>query len=227
MCIRDSSLSASADWYTRIGNTRANICVEGFYTDLSDVFALRELGETDAMGNAVLERYNGSGARVVGASLEGKLVFPIHMQLQAGLTWQRSRYKEPEVWSSNPDVPSVKKMFRTPDIYGYLTLDYDITKRLCAIVTGTLTGPMLVQHLEGSGTPVDVAVTTPTFFDMGVKLSYTWTVMNRVKMEASAGVANIFNSYQKDFDTGYLRDSGYIYGPAMPRSLTASLSISI
>ena len=221
------SLSASADWYTRIGNTRANICVEGFYTDLSDVFALRELGETDAMGNAVLERYNGSGARVVGASLEGKLVFPIHMQLQAGLTWQRSRYKEPEVWSSNPDVPSVKKMFRTPDIYGYLTLDYDITKHLCAIVTGTLTGPMLVQHLEGSGTPVDVAVTTPTFFDMGVKLSYTWTVMNRVKMEASAGVANIFNSYQKDFDTGYLRDSGYIYGPAMPRSLTASLSISI
>lgn len=221
------SVSASADWYTQIGGTQANVCFEGFYTDLSDVFALRELGESDAMGNAVLERYNGSGARVYGASLEGKLVFPIHMQLQAGVTWQRSRYKQPEEWSANPDVPAVKKMFRTPDVYGYLTLDYDITKRLCAIITGTLTGPMLVQHLEGSGTPVDEAVTTPTYFDMSVKLSYSWNVFKKLKIEASAGVANIFNSYQKDFDTGYLRDSGYIYGPAMPRSLTASVALSI
>ena len=221
------SLSASADWYTRIGNTQANVCIEGFFTDLSDVFALRELPDPDKLGNAVLERYNGSGARVLGASLEGKLAFPFHMQMQAGVTWQRSRYKEPEVWSSNPDVPAVKKMFRTPDLYGYLTLDYDITRRLCAIVTGTLTGPMTVQHLEGSGTPIDKAVKTPTYFDASIKLQYSWTLFDRLKVEASAGVSNVFNSYQTDFDTGYLRDSGYIYGPAMPRSLTASVSLSI
>ena len=40
-------------------------------------------------------------------------------------------------------------------------------------------------------------------------------------------MTNIFNSYQKDFDTGYLRDSGYIYGPSMPRSLNVGLTFSL
>ena len=30
---------------------------------------------------------------------------------------------------------------------------------------------------------------------------------------------NIFNAYQKDFDRGADRDSGYIYGPSLPRRL--------
>lgn len=38
---------------------------------------------------------------------------------------------------------------------------------------------------------------------------------------------NIFNSYQKDFDQGPDRDSGYIYGPALPRSVTVGVKVSI
>jgi len=38
---------------------------------------------------------------------------------------------------------------------------------------------------------------------------------------------NIFNSYQRDFDQGYLRDSGYIYGPMTPRSLMASVKLHL
>lgn len=221
------SVSISSDLYGHIAGVQTNLLVEAFYTDLSDVFALRELGQADAAGNAVLERYNAGGARVLGATLEGKLIFPFRLQLQAGLTWQNSRYKQPEFWSDNPNVAPVRRMFRTPDVYGYLTADYDITRRLCLTATGTLTGPMLVQHLVGSGTDVDRAVTTPTFFDLGLKISYTWRLFDRVDLRASAGIHNIFNSYQRDFDSGALRDSGYIYGPALPRSLSASLSISI
>ena len=42
-----------------------------------------------------------------------------------------------------------------------------------------------------------------------------------------AGLQNIFNSYQNDFDKGALRDSGYIYGPSRPRTLHVGLSIHI
>lgn len=38
-----------------------------------------------------------------------------------------------------------------------------------------------------------------------------------MNLEISAGVSNIFNSYQSDFDKGPKRDSGYIYGPSLPR----------
>lgn len=221
------SVSASADLYHRFGNVQTNLLVEGFYTDLRDVFALRQLDVTDAAGNTILERYNGSGATVMGLNVEAKAFFSSHFDVQAGVTLQRSRYKEPEVWSDNPDVPAEKRMFRTPDVYGYLTANWEICKPLRATVTGTYTGPMTVQHMAGSGTPVDMAVRTPSFFDASVKLTYCLKLFNRVDIDINAGVSNIFNSYQNDFDLGPTRDSGYIYGPALPRCITAGVSISI
>ncbi len=221
------SFSLSADMYHRFGNVQTNFLVEGFYTDLRDVFALRQLDGLDANGNAVLERYNGSGATVFGLNLEAKAFFSSHFDIQGGVTLQRSRYKKPEVWSDNPDVPAVKKMFRTPNVYGYFTANWDITRSLKATLTGTATGPMLVQHLVGSGTDVDMAVTTQTFFDASAKFTYTFRLFSRVNLDLSAGISNIFNSYQRDFDTGHLRDSGYIYGPSMPRSVNVGLSIEL
>lgn len=221
------SVSLSADLYHRFGNVQTNLLVEGFFTDLRDVFALRQLDGTDAMGNAVLERYNGSGARVMGINLEAKAFFSSHFDMQGGVTIQSSRYKKPELWSDNPDVPAVKKMFRTPDVYGYLTANWEITHHLSATLNATGTGPMTVQHMEGSGTDVDLAVRTQSFFDASVKLAYTFRLFNRVNLEVSAGVSNIFNSYQNDFDLGPARDSGYIYGPALPRCVNAGVSISL
>lgn len=221
------SVSASADLYHTFGNVQTNLMVEGFFTDLRNVFALRQLSESDAQGNAVLERYNGSGARVFGLNIEAKAYFYSHFDIQAGVTFQSSRYKKPEVWSDNPDVPAEKRLFRTPDIYGYLTANWEIIPKFRAILTGTLTGPMTVQHLVGSGTDVDLAVRTETFFDASFRLSYRINIFKKVDMEITAGISNIFNSYQRDFDSGPLRDSGYIYGPALPRSLTCGVSLSI
>jgi outer membrane receptor for ferrienterochelin and colicins len=38
---------------------------------------------------------------------------------------------------------------------------------------------------------------------------------------------NLFNSLQKDFDTGADRDSGYMYGPMMPRSIYFGVKLSL
>lgn len=221
------SVSLSADLYHRFGSVQTNLLVEGFFTDLRDVFALRQLDSPDANGNAVLERYNGSGARVMGINIEAKAFFSSHFDIQGGVTLQRSRYKEPEQWSDNPEVPAVKKMFRTPDIYGYFTANWEITHSLRATFTGTGTGPMLVQHMEGSGTDVDMAVTTQSFFDASAKLTYSFRLFNRANLDVSAGVSNIFNSYQNDFDTGRLRDSGYVYGPSLPRCVNVGFIFNI
>ena len=221
------SVSLSADLYHRFGNVQTNLLVEGFFTDLRDVFALRQLDEADEAGNAVLERYNGSGARVMGLNIEAKAFFSSHFDMQGGITLQRSRYKQPEQWSDNPEVPAEKKMFRTPDIYGYFTANWEITHSLKASLTGTGTGPMLVQHLAGSGTDVDLAVRTESFFDASLKFTYTFRLYNRVNLDVSAGVSNIFNSYQNDFDRGPLRDSGYMYGPMLPRCINFGVSLGI
>lgn len=221
-----NSFSFSADWYPTVGKIQTNIMLELFCTQLKDVFTIRMLEEFDNKGNQVQERYNGSGATVYGANIEGKAVFSQSLMLQGGLTWQKSRYKEPEQWSENPEVAPEKKMFRTPDIYGYFTMQYTPDKKFTASLTGTYSGKMLVQHMESSGTETDIAVTTPSFFDMNLKLAKDFSLFQGVTLQANCGIMNIFNSFQDDFDKGVDRDSGYMYGPVMPRSIYAGIKLS-
>lgn len=222
---KSQSLSSSVDFYHRFGNgIQLNFLVEGFYTDLSDVFILEDIGK-DEQGNLIKERRNGSGAQVMGLTLEGKTVLTSWLSLQAGATLQRSRYKEAEKWSEDENVPAEKKMFRTPDIYGYFTSTLTPIKRFTASLSGTYTGCMLVQHLAGY-IPSDRAVRTPDFFDLNIKLAYQIPVYKEMNLEISAGVQNIFNAYQSDFDQGKNRDASYIYGPATPRSYFAGAKIS-
>lgn len=222
---KSQSLSTSVDFYHRFKNgIQVNFLVEGFYTSLNDVFVLEEIGK-DEQGNIIKERRNGSGAKVMGLTLEGKSVLSSWLSLQVGATFQRSRYNEPEKWSEDENVPTEKKMFRTPNTYGYFTATLTPLKHFTASLSGTYTGSMLVQHLAGY-IPMDKAVKTPDFFDMNIKLAYDFHIYKDINLEVNAGVQNIFEAYQSDFDQGPNRDSAYIYGPATPRSYFAGIKIS-
>lgn len=211
---KSQSLSVSADMYRSWGSWQGNLLVEGFFTDLEDVFALRELGFNDE-GILMKERHNESGARVFGGNLEGKVAWKNQFQLQAGLTVQRSRYKEARSWTD--DVEATREMFRTPDLYGYMTASYNPVKRLTLALTGTYTGSMLVEHHAGM-TDHNATVRTPDFWDMGLKAAYDFRLYKSFSLQLNAGVQNILNSFQRDFDSGADRDSGYMYGPALPRT---------
>ena len=211
---KSQSLSVSADMYRSWGSWQGNLLVEGFFTDLEDVFALRELGFNDE-GILMKERHNESGARVFGGNLEGKVAWKNQFQLQAGLTVQRSRYKEARSWTD--DVEATREMFRTPDLYGYMTASYNPVKQLTLALTGTYTGSMLVEHHAGM-TDHNATVRTPDFWDMGLKAAYDFRLYKSFSLQLNAGVQNILNSFQRDFDSGADRDSGYMYGPALPRT---------
>lgn len=61
---------------------------------------------------------------------------------------------------------------------------------------------------------------------MNWKVAYNIPIYKSINMELNAGVQNIFNAYQKDFDKGPERASSYIYGPALPRSYFAGAKMS-
>lgn len=229
---KSQSFSASADMYHRFGAFQTNLLVEGFYTRLTDVFVL---GEPYDRGDGILvkPRSNGPGAKVMGITLEGKLAYLSLLQIQAGLTLQRSRYDEAHKW--HDDAPAERKIFRTPDTYGYFTATYTPIKPLSIALSGTYTGNMLVQRMDITAENAAMgdmperkaeAILTPKFFDLGVKIAYDFKLYKTVDLQLSGGVQNIFESYQKDFDRGANRDSGYIYGPALPRSFFAGVKIS-
>lgn len=221
-----NSFSVSADLYHKFGNVQVNFLVEGFYTDLNNVFALRQLGITDAQGNIVQERYNAYGAKVLGINLEGKAMFTKWFSLQAGLTLQQSKYDEAIAWNEEVPEQKYRKMMRAPNTYGYFTATFTPVKRFNASLTGNYTGKMLIGHNAGSGVEKPEAVTTPDFFALNAKLSYDIPVYKYLTLQVNAGVQNITNAYQKDFDKGWNRDSDYIYGPSLPRSYFVGMKLT-
>lgn len=223
---RSNSFSVSADLYHKFGNVQTNLLIEGFYTDLNNVFALRQLDQPDAQGNTVQERYNAYGAKVLGLNIEGKAMFTRWFSLQAGLTLQQSHYDEAIAWNDEVPEQKYKKMMRTPNTYGYFTASFTPVKRFTASVTGNYTGSMLVGHSAGSGVEKPVAVNTPKFMEVNMKLSYDFPIYKYLTLQVNGGIQNITNAYQKDFDKGWNRDSNYIYGPSLPRSYYVGVKIS-
>lgn len=223
---RSNSFSVSADLYHRFGNVQTNLLIEGFYTDLNNVFALRQLSQPDAQGNTVQERYNAYGAKVLGLNIEGKATFTRWFSLQAGVTLQQSHYNEAIAWNDEVPEQKFKKMMRTPNIYGYFTASFTPIKRLTASVTGNYTGSMLVGHAAGSGVDEPVAVNTPNFMEVNMKFAYDFPIYKYINLQVNGGIQNITNAYQKDFDKGWNRDSGYIYGPSLPRSYFVGVKVS-
>lgn len=223
---RSNSFSVSADLYHRFGNVQTNLLIEGFYTDLNNVFALRQLSQPDAQGNTVQERYNAYGAKVLGLNIEGKATFTRWFSLQAGVTLQQSHYNEAIAWNDEVPEQKFKKMMRTPNIYGYFTASFTPIKRLTASVTGNYTGSMLVGHAAGSGVDEPVAVNTPNFMEVNMKLAYDFPIYKYINLQVNGGIQNITNAYQKDFDKGWNRDSGYIYGSSLPRSYFVGVKVS-
>ena len=210
---KSQSISLSADIYRSWGDWQGNLLVEGFFTDLDDVFALKEIGFED--GILIKERHNESGARVFGGNLEGKVAWKNIFQMQLGVTAQNSRYKESRAWAD--DVESTRRMFRTPDFHGYFTASYNPLKQMTLSLTGTYTGSMLIEHHAGM-IDRNVTVETPSFWDMGFKAVYDFKVYDSFTLQLNGGVQNILNSFQNDFDSGADRDSGYMYGPTLPRT---------
>lgn len=223
---RSNSFSISADIYHKFGNVQTNLLVEGFYTDLDNVFALRQLDRPDAQGNTVQERYNAYGAKVFGLNIEGKAMFTRWFSLQAGFTIQKSLYDEAIAWNDEVPEQKYKKMMRSPNRYGYFTATFTPIKRFTASITGNYTGSMLIGHAAGSGVEEPKAVDTPDFMELNMKLAYDIPVSKYLTLQVNGGIQNIANSYQKDFDKGWNRDSNYIYGPSLPRSYYVGVKIN-
>ena len=225
------SISGSVDLYHNFGRLQTNLLLEGFYTMLDDVFILEKTGESlgvDAEGNPITVinkvRRNAAGATVGGLTAELKLGIRDIFEIQMGYTFQKSRYREPEKWSE--ELEGQTRMFRTPDHYGYLSSNFNIYKGLKASLFGTFTGPMLVQHNAGM-LPNDTETITESFFDVGTKFSYTFSISSNISLEINAGVKNIFDEYQKDLDFGVVKDASYLYGPALPRTYFVGVKISM
>ena len=147
------------------------------------------------------------------------------MQIEAGFTLQTSLYSDPVEHIEGEELK--REFLRTPNRYGYFSYSFTPGEHFNVSVTGVYTGPMQMVHFAGAPEQsFDAYVTSPDFFDLTLKAGYTFRFeLVNSGLELFAGIKNITNAYQDDFDTGKNRDSGFIYGPSAPRTYFLGLRI--
>ncbi|MDX1283890.1 MAG: TonB-dependent receptor, partial [Draconibacterium sp.] len=201
---RSQSFSTSLNWDKPTEKHIYGFTVEGFYTLLKDAFVLEEL-RTDAGGNSIMEKRNGGKSNVYGATLEARTNYNRKIQIEGGLTVQKSLYDEEIAWSE--ELPGIKEYLRTPEVYGYYTLSWTPNSKFSASLSGVYTGTMLVPHYGLPGDPgtaeQDILFESPDFVETNIKLSYI-IGLSRIdsSIELFGGISNLFNHYQDDFDSG-------------------------
>lgn len=218
---------------------QTELVLEGFYTQLQNPFT-NEYSAPDENGIVKYLRMNAeSGAQVYGTNLESNLAFSNSLLIQAGFTYQQSRYDEAQAWGEKEGQVS-KDFLRTPNAYGFLSAEYEIFKNLKASLSGTYTGSMLVPHFgldPDTDIPEEIAAieagdviagerleVSEDFYNIGLQFIYGLKIKN-YHVGFKLGMSNIFNQTQHSHDRGIYRDAGYIYGPCQARSLNFGLSL--
>jgi outer membrane receptor for ferrienterochelin and colicins len=221
---RSKSLSASVNYDRASEQYVFGFTFEGFYTHLKDAFYQDPTGDSDSYGDIFVKR-NGAGARVKGLTMEFRANFMQKVQLESGLTLQQSLYDEAVEYSEN--LPLKKEFLRSPDYYGYATISYNPNPKLSFAANLVHTGAMSLIHLAGApGQLEDEFLESPVFNAIGIKSTYIQFVKKSgIKIEYSVGVKNLTNDFQQEFDSSKNRDSNFIYGPSLPRTIYFGLTL--
>lgn len=214
---RSNSFSGSVNYDRPTEKFILGFTLEGFYTKLKDVFFLQPIG-SDEFGDR-FEKRNGQGAAVNGGTLELRGNYNRQLQLEAGITIQQSLYDK--AVENIQGLEPMREFLRSPNEYGYLTLSFTPNTKFNASVSSVYTGKMHLAHFAGAPEQtVDEYKTSPSFTELNAKVSYTFHLPSVDSgLEIFGGVKNLTNAYQSDFDSGKNRDSNYVYGPGMPRSV--------
>ena len=220
---RSQSVSGSVNLDHAEEHWVAGLTAEGFYTRLSNAFYLEPAGE-DQFGQRFVKR-NGSGSRVQGFNLELRANYDQIVQVEAGFTLQTSRYDSAVNYAEELD--SRREFLRTPNRYGYALLTLLPKGSWTSSLNLVYTGRMTLVHLSGSPEQsTNEFIQTDSFFDLNLKTGYTFSLPSTGhNLELFAGIRNMTNAYQNDFDTGKNRDSNYVYGPGLPRTIYMGIKL--
>ena len=221
---RSRSLNASVTYDKMFKKLITGFTFNGFYTQLTNAFTLENIGE-DAFGEQ-FEKRNGNNAEVYGLTVEYRLNYNKQIQVESGFTLQESRFDNPVtvIDGFNPE----SRFMRTPNLYGFASLDFDPNEKWDININYVLTGPMLVPHFAGAPNQLtDEIISSETFNNISIRIERNTEWLKNSDSSVYAGVKNVLNSYQSNFDIGKNRDSGFVYGPALPRTFFVGLSVDI
>ena len=218
-----NAFTVSFNYTKDFDKTQTNFLIEGFYTSLKNPFTIVSTGASLPNGSILEESRNGSGAYVAGTNFELSVSPSSDFLFQAGATLQRSIFKEEQVlFEADGNIFGEREVIldefvRAPNVYGFLNANWIASEALRFDLTGNYTGTMITPKVINDSGFIEL-IDTESFLDMTIKITYNFTLIENFHIEMNVGIQNLLDSYQKNFDSGPLRDSDFIYGPNRPRT---------
>ncbi|MFP2996743.1 TonB-dependent receptor [Spongiivirga sp. MCCC 1A20706] len=218
-----NAFTGSLNYSKTVNLWQLDFLIEGFITQLKDPFTLVSTGAVLENGSILEEVRNGENAKVFGSNFEFGVSPNPKWRFQLGGTIQRTKFEEEQLLFESDGTPgendiAIEEFVRVPNLYGYLNASWLPNKKFNVDLTGTYTGEMTVPLVISDTGFLQLNEVNP-FFDLNIKVESHIDFNDDFMVTFSAGVKNLFNSYQDDFDIGPTRDSDYIYGPNLPRTL--------
>jgi outer membrane receptor for ferrienterochelin and colicins len=212
--------TASLDYAGTLRGLPFQAGVNFFWTRLNDVHVLAEVEAAEGEYRKFLRR-NAPGSYLRGAEFDLNWRLHPRVWLGGGATFQLARYREPE-----PTFGSLR-YFKTPSRYGFLSADLALPKAFSVYADAEFSGRMWVPHFAGF-IPSDRLERSPRFAVWNVKVTRAFALGHNSRRKAQIFVAldNVLASYQPDLDRGPLRDSSYVYGPRLMRSLRLGVNLT-
>jgi len=225
-----NAYTGSLNYSKNFNTTQTNFLIEGFYTSIDNTFTLINTGNQFPNGSILEEVRNGQGSYVYGTNIELGVSPSKKWLFQLGGTLQQSKYKNPQLLfeadGTSPDEGDIliDEFVRNPKVYGYLNMNWTPNDTYNFSITGTYTGPMIVPLVISNSGFLSLNE-SPSFLDLNIKAEALYRVSKDFKITMNTGIKNLFNSIQDDFQVGATRDSDYVYGPALPRTIFFGITI--
>ena len=214
---RSANYMAGFEWKPEIGRGQGLLEVNGFYTELDDLFNV-QAADDPATAVSEFRKVNFGSARVYGLELNAGWGIGDDFVLQGGIVEQRALFGEAE-----PDFGS-RQFFRTPQRYANTTVTWRVPRLADVFAAARYTGSMKAPHYAGF-IAANRLETTRSFVLLDVAVSRTFGPRKGPRLTVGISARNLTDAYQPDIDRGPLRDSAYVYGPRFPRSIGASLKV--
>jgi outer membrane receptor for ferrienterochelin and colicins len=206
---RATSAVAGVEWKPSVGRGQALFEANAFHTRLTDAFHVIEQDQPDTNAIEALKT-NLGGSRVYGVELNTGWGFGDDFIVQGGVVVQRARFDTPE-----PDF-GARDYFRTPRRHATASLRWNTHAGWQLFAGLRVTGSMLAPHYAGFAERT--LKQTPAFTVVDLSIGRRIGIGARSLVISLHG-RNLTNAYQRDLDSGPLRDATYTYGPRFPRSI--------
>ncbi|MFA5625734.1 MAG: TonB-dependent receptor [Bradymonadales bacterium] len=192
--------------------------LNAYWTRIQDAFSTQSAEIQDIPGTHKVIRLNRGNTTVAGAELEFGVQYRDLWGLDLGWTYDYSQNSDAD--GDFEGDPNDKRIFRTPETYGYAATWVKLFDALQIVTDVKVTGPMYVPHFAGM--EEQTLKKSPWFADWSFSIEYTHKFSHDRYIGLIAGFKNILDSRQRDYDIGKDRDAGYVYGPMSPRSFFVS-----